>query len=220
MQIRFGVCRLDTDGRRLYRDRDQVHLTPKAFDLLALLIENRHKALSKAELKEKIWPGIFVTEDGLSRLVNEIRTAIGDDARRPKWIRTVHGFGYAFAETDDGAPKHDIMRPYVLRWASREFFLAEGENIIGRDPMADVTIDAPIVSRRHARIVIVNGLARVEDLGSKNGTFVADQRVAEPVTLHDGDQIRVGDHTLVFHESSMMPTLTQEQSPENGRHSQ
>jgi hypothetical protein len=210
MQIRFGACRLDTDGRRLYRDRDQVHLTPKAFDLLALLIENRHKVLSKAELKEKIWPGIFVSEDGLSRLVNEIRTAIGDDARRPRWIRTVHGFGYAFAEGDDTTPKPGVVRPFLLRWASREFLLSEGENVIGRDPAADVTIDAPIVSRRHARIVIADGHARVEDLGSKNGTFVADQRVDAAVTLRDGDQIRVGDHTLVFHESSMLPTLTQE----------
>jgi pSer/pThr/pTyr-binding forkhead associated (FHA) protein len=58
----------------------------------------------------------------------------------------------------------------------------------------------------------------VEDLGSKNGTFVADQRVAAAVTLRDGDQIRIGDHTLVFHESSMLPTLTQEHSSENGRH--
>jgi DNA-binding winged helix-turn-helix (wHTH) protein len=217
MQIRFGVCRLDTDGRRLYRDRDQVHLTPKAFDLLVLLIENRHKALSKAELKEKIWPGIFVSEDGLSRLVNEIRTAIGDDARHPRWIRTVHGFGYAFAESES-IPKPDIITPFLLRWASREFLLSEGENVIGRDPAADVTIDAPIVSRRHARIVIADGHARVEDLGSKNGTFVADQRVAEAVTLRDGDQIRVGDHTLVFHESSMLPTLTQEHASEGGRH--
>jgi DNA-binding winged helix-turn-helix (wHTH) protein len=217
MQIRFGVCRLDTDGRHLYRDRDRVHLTPKAFDLLALLIENRHKVLSKAELKEKIWPGIFVSEDGLSRLVNEIRTAIGDDARRPRWIRTVHGFGYAFAESET-TPKRDVIRPFLLRWASREFLLSEGENVIGRDPTADVTIDAPIVSRRHARIVIADGHARVEDLGSKNGTFVADQRVAAAVTLRDGDQIRIGDHTLVFHESSMLPTLTQEHSSENGRH--
>ena len=217
MQIRFGVCRLDTDGRRLYRDHDQVHLTPKAFDLLALLIENRHKVLSKAELKEKIWPGIFVSEDGLSRLVNEIRTAIGDDARRPRWIRTVHGFGYAFAEGDT-TPKPDVVRPFLLRWASREFLLSEGENVIGRDPTADVTIDAPVVSRRHARIVIVDGHARVEDLGSKNGTFVADQRVGTAVTLRDGDQIRVGDHTLVFHESSMLPTLTHEHTSEARRH--
>jgi DNA-binding winged helix-turn-helix (wHTH) protein len=182
MQIRFGVCRLDTDGRHLYRDRDRVHLTPKAFDLLALLIENRHKVLSKAELKEKIWPGIFVSEDGLSRLVNEIRTAIGDDARRPRWIRTVHGFGYAFSESDT-TPKRDVIRPFLLRWASREFLLSEGENVIGRDPTADVTIDAPIVSRRHARIVIADGHASVEDLGSKNGTFVADQRVDAAVAL-------------------------------------
>src|SRR3982751_3848655 len=126
MQIRFGTRTLDIAGRRLFRENQEVHLTPKAFDLLALLVENRHRALSKAELKERIWPNTFVTEDGLSRLVNEIRTAIGDDARHPRWIRTVHGFGYALADTEDPIEVRDVITPYVLRWASREFVLSEG----------------------------------------------------------------------------------------------
>ena len=210
MQIRFGTCTLDLGGRRLFRDDQEVHLTPKAFDLLALLVESRHRALSKAELKERIWPDTFVTEDGLSRLVNEIRTAMGDDARNPRWVRTVHGFGYALAETEQPIEVRDSVTPYVLRWASREFLLASGENVIGRDPAAEVSIDAPIISRRHARIVVSTSGVLLEDLGSKNGTFVGDRRVAAPLPLHDGDQIRIGDHTLEFRETSAMPTLTQQ----------
>jgi DNA-binding winged helix-turn-helix (wHTH) protein len=211
MQIRFGTCTLDIGGRRLFRDGQEVHLTPKAFDLLALLVENRHRALSKAELKERIWPDTFVTEDGLSRLVNEIRTAMGDDARHPRWVRTVHGFGYGLAESEQPIEIRDTITPYVLRWASREFLLAAGENVIGRDPAAEVSIDAPIVSRRHARIVVSGGGALLEDHGSKNGTFVGEQRVAAPLPLHDGDQIRIGDHTLEFRETAINPTLTQQQ---------
>jgi DNA-binding winged helix-turn-helix (wHTH) protein len=206
--IRFGACRLDLDGRRLYRDEQEVHVTPKAYDLLRVLIDNRERALSKAELSERIWPDTYVTEDGLARLINEIRNAIGDEARTPRWIRTVHGYGYSFqGQVDDAVA--DGPAHFTLRWASREFPLREGENVIGRDPAAAVTIDAPIVSRRHARIVVTKGLARIEDLGSKNGTFVADERITGPTPLRDGDEIRVGDFSLVFHETSAHPTVTQ-----------
>jgi DNA-binding winged helix-turn-helix (wHTH) protein len=206
-QVRFGACRLDLDGRRLFRDDQEVHVTPKAFDLLRLLIDHRERALAKAELSQKIWPDTYVTEDGLARLINEIRNAIGDEALHPRWIRTVHGYGYSFQGAVEGRMPEDAH--FVLRWASREFPLHEGENVIGREPGVAVTIDAPIVSRRHARIVVANGTARIEDLGSKNGTFVADEKVTAPVALHDGDEIRVGDFSLVFREASAHPTVTQ-----------
>ena len=204
--IRFGACRLDLGGRRLYRDEQEVHITPKAFDLLRVLVENRERALAKSELSERIWPDTYVTEDGLARLINEIRNAIGDEARQPRWIRTVHGYGYSFqgqVETAGSAAAR-----FTLRWASREFPLRDGENVIGRDPGATVNIDAPIISRRHARIVVTNGVASIEDLGSKNGTFVADERVSAPLPLHDGDEIRVGDFSLVFHAVTTHPTVT------------
>ena len=207
-QVRFGVCRLDLDGRRLYRDNQEVHVTPKAFDLLRLLIDNRERALSKAELSERIWPNTYVTEDGLARLINEIRNAIGDEARHPRWIRTVHGYGYAFQGELEGRAE-EMPAQFSLHWASREFPLQEGENVIGRDPGAAVSIDAPIVSRRHARILVSNGSAHLEDLGSKNGTYLAEERVTSPVALRDGDEIRVGDFSLVFHEAAMHPTVTQ-----------
>jgi DNA-binding winged helix-turn-helix (wHTH) protein len=207
--VRFGACRVDVDGRRLYRDGQEMHVTPKAFDLLLLLVEHRHRAMSKSELLAKVWPDTFVTEDGLPRLINEIRTAIGDDARRPRWIRTIHGYGYAFADGAEVATAGDPTSQFVLRWASREFPLHDGENVIGRDRDLAVTIDAPIVSRRHARILISEGAALLEDLGSKNGTFVADARVTSPVPLQDGDQIRVGDFSLVFRTASPHPTQTQ-----------
>jgi DNA-binding winged helix-turn-helix (wHTH) protein len=209
IRSRFGASKVDVDGRRLYRDGREVHVTPKAFDLLLLLVENRHRAMSKTELIERVWPDTFVTEDGLPRLINEIRTAIGDDARRPRWIRTLHGFGYAFADTPDVATDSDATAQFVLRLASREFLLRDGENVIGRDRDAAVPIDGPIVSRRHARIVINEGTAVLEDLGSKNGTFVRDARVSTPVALQDGDQIRVGDFSLVFKSAHIHPTQTQ-----------
>jgi DNA-binding winged helix-turn-helix (wHTH) protein len=207
MHISFGACRLDLDTRQLLRDGREVRLTPKAFDLLSLLAQERPRALSKAELTEKVWKGTFVTEDGLPRLVNEIRTAVGDSARDPRWIRTVHGFGYAFAA--DAADSEPLgLGVCVLTWGSREFRLTEGEHVIGRDPAAGVSLDSTVISRRHARVVIARGRAIVEDLGSKNGTFVGDERLASPWTLKDGDQIRVGDFTLTFHAAAVVPTET------------
>src|SRR6266850_4896137 len=97
MKIRFGDYTLDTDSRQLWRSGSTIHLSPKAFDLLKLLVERRPGAISKSELHERIWPGTFVSDDSLSRLIVEVREATGDDARRPRFVRTLHGFGYAFS---------------------------------------------------------------------------------------------------------------------------
>jgi len=99
MRFRFGPFVLDTDARELLRDGAPVHLSPKAYLLLEALLENRPKALSKADLHGRIWPKTFVVETNLANLVTEIRTLIGDEPRRPRFLRTVHGFGYAFRGT-------------------------------------------------------------------------------------------------------------------------
>src|SRR5262245_30086639 len=92
MAVRFLDCELDADARLLLRGGALVHLTPKALDLLLLLVAERSRAVSKNELLERIWPGTFVTDASLARTVHEIREAIDEAA-----IRTVHGHGYAFA---------------------------------------------------------------------------------------------------------------------------
>lgn len=99
MKIRFGECVLDTDGRVLLRDGQPVHLTPKAYQLLGFLLEVRPRAVPKSELQEKLWPSTFVSDGSLATLIKEARIALGEDARHPAYIRTVHGYGYAFAGT-------------------------------------------------------------------------------------------------------------------------
>ena len=69
---------------------------PKAYELLSLLLARRPRVLSKAQIRDVLWPGTSVARDGLPRLVTELRQALGDDAQQPRFIRTVHGFGYAF----------------------------------------------------------------------------------------------------------------------------
>ena len=95
MVIRFRDCVLDRDARALVRRGRPVHLTPKAFDVLALLVSERPRALKKVEILDRVWPGTFVTDASLTRTIHEIREAIGDESSTT--IRTVHGHGYAFA---------------------------------------------------------------------------------------------------------------------------
>ena len=199
MRVRFDRFTFDSETRQLLDDAQPVRLSPKAFRVLEVLIANEPRALGKQERYESIWPDTFVDEANLAGLVNEVRAALGDAARQPRFIRTVHGFGYAFCgETIDESPAaaHVIFR-------GRDFPLREGENILGRDPTADVRIDDSTVSRRHASITIA-GDATLRDLDSKNGTFVDGVRIAEPHVLADGATFVLGDASVTFRRSSAM----------------
>ncbi len=202
MTYRFDVFTLDSDTRRLLREEEEVHLSPKAFDLLTLLVEGRSRAMSKADLHRQLWPSTYVVDTNLASLVAEIRRALGDSAETPRFVRTVHRFGYWFVgSVHEPAAREDAVRPsvrYWLVWETRQIALSEGENILGRAPDAAVWIDAPGVSRHHARIRLDGPGATVEDLSSKNGTFLGGQRLSAPSALSDGDQIRLGSIVITF----------------------
>ncbi len=193
----------DSDTREVTRRGAAVSLSPKAFDLLELLIRNRPKAVSKAEIHEHLWPGTFVSPANLANLVVEVRAALGDDARHPRVIRTVARFGYAFAAETAAVPEKPPGRapaPFVCRlvWGHREIALDPGENLIGRDRDSVVWIDDASVSRRHARISVHDSGATVEDLGSKNGTYLRSRRIEKPARLADKDAIKIGPASMTF----------------------
>jgi DNA-binding winged helix-turn-helix (wHTH) protein len=198
---RFGRFTLDTRTRQLLDDDNEVHLSPKAFELLHVLVRNRDRAMSRGELHEHLWPSTFVLETNLASLVAEIRRALGDAADDPRFLRTMHRFGYWFiGHVDEADASEAAVGPvnYWVMWEGRQVRLADGENVLGRAPDATIWIDAAGVSRHHARILISGGDAIVEDLGSKNGTYVRDRRVDAPLTLGDGDQIRLGSVVVTF----------------------
>ncbi|HEY1249713.1 MAG TPA: FHA domain-containing protein [Thermoanaerobaculia bacterium] len=205
MRLGFEGCVFDSDTRQVSRDGRLVGLSPKAFSLLELLIRDRPKAISKEEIHRHLWPGTHVSEASLANIVMELRAELGDRARDPRIVRTVARFGYAFcadaAELAAGAaPKAraaDGM--YRLIWGRREIALSPGENRIGRDREAVVWIDDSSVSRRHARIVIDDrGTATLEDLGSKNGTFLKGRRIRGATALSDKDALTVGNAVMTF----------------------
>jgi DNA-binding winged helix-turn-helix (wHTH) protein len=201
VRYRFGEFTLDTSTRRLLRGEAESHLSPKAFDLLLLLVANSSRALPKADLVQHLWPATYVVETNLASLIAEIRQALDDSADEPRFVRTVHRFGYWFiadVRTEGAAGQRTPAVRYWLFWESRQIALGEGDNLVGRAPDAAIWIDAPGVSRHHARIRIDDAQATVEDLGSKNGTFVGGRRVTSATPLADGDQIRLGSIVLTF----------------------
>lgn len=198
----FGEFTVDLGTRQLQREGQDVHLSPKALDLLAALIDNRPNVMAKADLIDHLWPGTFVVEANLSNLIAEIRAALDDRSRTPKFVRTAHGIGYAFCgdarqETADAGAAAKVN--CWIEWGRHRFPLTSGEHVIGRDLDADVRIDASTVSRRHARLLVNNDQTVLEDFGSKNGTWVRDARVTSPVPLSDGDGIRIGSLLITYH---------------------
>jgi DNA-binding winged helix-turn-helix (wHTH) protein len=203
LRLQFGDLTIDESTRQLLRDGREVHLSPKAFELLATLLGTRPRALSKMELHARLWPDTFVSEANLAMLVAEIRSAIGDDAKAPRFVRTVQRYGYAFhgnATEVEGPAASDAPSnfKYWLLAPLRQIPLVPGENLVGRDPGVQVWLDSTGVSRRHARISVDGERVTLEDLKSKNGTRVCGRQVEAPVRLADGDEIRFGSIAVAF----------------------
>jgi DNA-binding winged helix-turn-helix (wHTH) protein len=222
MRLSFEGCALDLDTREVFRGGRAVAVSPKAFALLELLALQRPKAVSKAEIHAALWPDTFVSETNLANLIVEVRAALGDDAHDSRIVRTVPRFGYAFCATahvEDpesptsaaGAIEHRIV------WGRREIALNAGENLIGRDHTSVVWINDESVSRRHARIVVDETGATLEDLGSKNGTKLRGKSVTRPIRLEDGDEFTLGDVALPLRFSMFGGAATTRTGTKKGR---
>lgn len=203
MPVRFGDCLLDFETRQLFVRSQAVHLSPKAFQFLELLLKSRPRALSKSEIHEHLWPGTYVSDGTLTSLLAEVRSAIGDSPRESRFVRTVHRFGYAFSGIAEelrgrGASVGGRNAIYRLICGDREIALRFGENLLGRDEDSVVFIDDGLVSRRHARIVIDEQGAVLEDLGSKNGTYLRGERIEASRELADEDEVKIGPASMIF----------------------
>jgi DNA-binding winged helix-turn-helix (wHTH) protein len=205
MRLTFGSFVLDLDQRRLLAGDADVRLQPKAFELLRLLVEARPKALGKDEILAAVWPGTFVGDNSLATVVRDLRIALDDDAQQPRFIRTVFGYGYAFVGDASPLPAHRAAAPEAAAGISswrlihehREIVLREGANVLGRSGHDVLVFDSPTVSRHHAVVRVDGERATVEDLGSKNGTWIGTDRVSGPVALSDGHELRLGSVVAV-----------------------
>jgi DNA-binding winged helix-turn-helix (wHTH) protein len=228
--LRFGSCAIDVSRREVRRHDAVVHLTPKAFDLLVLLMGEAPRVVPKPELHQRLWPGTFVSDAALVGLVKEIRRELDDRDPGAPIIRTAHRVGYAFCpgldRTASGQPlglepsRHDATS--VCHWlmvSGRRVALREGENSIGRDPSSNVWLDSASVSRAHARIVVGQDGVSIEDCQSKNGTKIGQERVTSATALRDGDRLRFGTVSALYRASGAgMSTETHGGSDVQPRH--
>lgn len=207
MRVRFGSFEFDTATRELRRDGTRVHLSPKSFDLLQILIERRPALVTKTELQDRLWPDSVVLEANLGNAVAEIRKALADDPRSPQFVWTVSRRGYRFsADVEIFGEQPPVVAPRGLRWwlvwKDTILPLTAGDNIVGRSPDSSIWLDATSVSREHAHIVIAGGEATIEDRRSTNGTFVNGKRISSRHPLLDGARVTFGSENAVFREWS------------------
>jgi DNA-binding winged helix-turn-helix (wHTH) protein len=103
----FGPFRADVSERLLFRRDETVPLTPKAFDLLLVLVESDGHVLTKEELMNRVWPDSFVEEANLSHNIYKLREALGDGSSGEKYIETLPRRGYRFVAKVIAAHDHD-----------------------------------------------------------------------------------------------------------------
>ncbi len=228
MAYRFGSFLYDPLGRSLLRDGAEVKLTHKSRELLLLFLENPGRLLTREDITERLWADVAVTDDALRFQVSELRKSFGPEGEpfirtlpregyrweAPVGKETLHRFEWGYRERE--GTERQVRHRLILE--SREIELSEGDNVLGRDRDAVLWIDHTAVSRRHACIQLARGDARLEDLGSKNGTYLRGARIAGPVPLADGDEIRIGPVAMTFRVMSRVGTTeTQEKGGTSSR---
>jgi len=202
VRIAFGRCVFDRARRELVRDGAAVHAGPKLLKLLELLLDSRPRALTKEEIHQALWVDTFVSDATLTSLIADLRAAIGDDARRPQIVKTIHGYGYRFSgDVDEAAPAPAADSGTArcrITVGDRDIALSPGEHVLGRSDAVSVFVDDAGASRHHARITVTNEGAAIEDLGSKNGTVLNGKSLDCFTALSDGDVIVLGTTVLKF----------------------
>ena len=198
--FKIGDWEVEPDFNLIKRDGAEVRLEIKVMELLVYLAHQGDRLVTRSELIDGVWGTEFICDNTLTHAVSQLRTALGDDPKDPAFIQTIHRRGYRLvAEVVDleGRSPDDVGQPSQFRilTPSREIQLREGANLIGRAPGVTVRIDSIWVSRHHARVEVELEDAVIEDLGSRNGTFVNGERVEEPATLISGDIISLGKLT-------------------------
>lgn len=175
--FQFGDFTFDCRSRMLLRNGVEQHLSPKAQQLLHVLLLAWPSARSREDLYDVLWPSVFVCETNMAGIVSELRRALGDDARAAQYIRTVHGFGYAFCGDVASFTRDEKPASAALLCEGVRYPLFEGENYVGRAPDCRVMLASPTISRRHAVITVRGDTVWLADLDSKNGTYVDKRKI-------------------------------------------
>lgn len=201
--FRVGAWTADPTSLLLSDGEQTLHIRPKIMDLLEVLVERPSEVRSKSELLDLLWPDVTVGDASLAVAVRELREALGDRAEDPEYIQTIPRRGYRLIAPVqrcgfDPSITSESASLFWLVGSEGRFALTEGAHVIGRGADADVRIPSANVSRHHARITVRGDQAVVEDLCSKNGTFLDGARLEQTTPLNHGDEIRLGTMAAVM----------------------
>jgi DNA-binding winged helix-turn-helix (wHTH) protein len=202
--FQVGEWLVEPDLDRISRGSEQYGLRPRVTELLVCLADRAGELATKQYLIDNVWRTEFVTVNALTQLIAELRRALGDNAEDPRYIETIPRRGYrlisptvAVRPTNSLNTKKDF-RFMLVDDQDVEMGLVEGENIIGRSPDVAIRIDTSKVSRHHACIRVAGNTATIEDLGSKNGTFLRGRRLEQATRIEDSDEIQIGANLARF----------------------
>ena len=216
--FRFGGFELDVAAYALRRGGERLKLEKIPMEVLILLVRSAGVLVDRTEIQAALWrPDVFVEHDSaINTAVRKIRQVLDDDAQTPRFVETVVGRKLFVAQVECSTPEsmagnhveaeapersaaqHRAFPSYRVTRGQHEFVLSSGDNLLGRDPDANVYIDHPSVSRRHARISIAAGGATLEDLRSRNGTFLDGRKIDRRRELRHGAIIGLGPITLTL----------------------
>ena len=225
---------IDPHGNRIVCGAVTVRLEPRAMEVLLCLADHQGRVVARKTIFDRVWATEFVTDSTLTHTIADLRRAFGDDPRKPRIIETIPKRGNRLiaairgrAGAPSAGPFEDqplatvaanrvVVRPRaagppsdsLLMIGDREVFIGGGEIEIGRTTRSGLKILSSEVSRNHARLVIVDEGATIEDLGSKNGTAVNGRDIEARTDLASGDVIKIGPHEIVFCHRFNDPTKT------------
>ena len=180
IRYRFGPFVLDPAIRQLAREGVPITLPPKAFDILVLLVRTRERVVPKQELLDAVWPDTAVIENTLTQRIGEIRDALGDEAKEPRWVKTVSRVGYRFVGEvveESEPPSHAAREPIAP-----EPVRASREDAAAPLPVAALTETAGAESPWRARRAAYAAVLALVALGGFGVWSVGTTRPAPPVS--------------------------------------
>src|SRR5262245_3443441 len=158
MRLTFGELVIDCERRQIERSGREVHLSGKAFALLELLLQRRPNAVKRAEIVRHVWPDTFVSPTNLATLVQEIRETLRDDARRPRYVRTIFAYGYAFIGEETARSRLSIaVLPFSMAGAKETQYVANGItdsliNSLAENPNVRVMARSTVFRFKHSSL--------------------------------------------------------------------
>ena len=192
-QFAFGSFCFDARTGQLWSDGSEVKLTPRAAAVLKLLAERAQELVTKQELFDHVWGGIAVSDDALTSCIQELRGALGDDARRPHIIETRHRRGYRLMMTTTpiANPSNSVLPLQAVA--------PDPSRLVGRaTELQELARHFDLARSGHRQVVFVTGEPGI------GKSSLADAFLDQ---LRTGHEIRIADGQCIDHHGVSEPYL-------------